>query len=248
MARRRREKDTEARTNFLTTGWELLTKGEAPLQPDELRLVDLLQAAGHSNGAFYHLWPGGMTDYQASLLEYALAADRAPYMVQLASELAEADVTLEHLARDFGSRDAAYLDGDKSWRVAISVWARHFEDDETTKTLRDGYREFTDDIYTPMYQGIMEKYGLAFRAPFNARLFAVTALAEGLGLRRAVDPDSVALPVDHSSEGWELFGLVSYLITAVTTRPAGDDDGRSALEFARDLLAVSEAETNASFE
>ena len=238
---RERARHTPAREALLKAGMELLEEQHGDIS--EVKMSEAVNRAGVTNGAFYHLWPQGLLAYQEDLLRFAVDPKRMEYvqgMVSALREVVAADppaMSLTDLIHGFAALDAANLDADKEYRVWIALWARHFGDPSLRQKLGDSYRGLAGE-YETVYEELLKGFGLQLRPPFSTRLLAtaLTAMAEGLCLRRTVDPEAVALPA--GSGDWEVFGLLILLVTAMVTKKHDSSDTRDAWELARDMLGI----------
>lgn len=230
----------DSRSRFLHAGFALLSSGR-PL--GSVRLLDLTRATGASNGSFYYAWPEGISAYQRDLASYALDLTHVEYLREIQLALADADQapgSLRLAVMEQGKRDAQELDRDPSFRAQISLWSGQLEDDSVRDELRSQYSRFAEELYIPMYAATLEKYQLETRDPFTLNTLAVvmTALAEGLALRRAVDPAATKLPAAIESQGWDLYGVTLYCLLGAILRPSQSVDRRGATEIVDEMLAL----------
>lgn len=216
---------TPAHDKLLLAGWELLLERSGDLMA--VKMKDLVERSGLTSGAFYNVWPGGIADFQTSLLEFAFARDRIAYFTELVKSLEGVTpnvMPLSEVARVFGGVDADKLLNDPVYPVQVALWARHRSDPRVTETLGRSYREFGGE-WANVYTTILDNYGRRWREPWTSDLFAtsLTGLAEGLTMRRAVDPAST--PSDLAAPGgeerpWTLFALCAGTLLAAATEPA----------------------------
>ncbi|GAB3662571.1 hypothetical protein GCM10027596_24330 [Nocardioides korecus] len=228
-----------ARARLLKAGFKMLGSG---MSIDSIRLLELTRTAGVSNGAFYHAWPDGLEAYVRDLAAYALDWAHQDYLKSIMSALGEADpedLNFREVVRLQSKADTEGLDGDPSFRAQVGLWPRAYRDADVRAELRRQYQKYTRELYTPMYTDVLQGYGLTVRPPFTVSTVAVmlTALTEGLTLRRAVDAEALELPESLVDEGWEAFGALAYCLLGVLLKPTSSPDTRTALQVADDLLS-----------
>lgn len=230
-----------AEQKLLEAGHRLLGDG-VPLT--QLKLGELTEAAGVSNGAFYHFWPDGMLAYRRDLARYSLAPEQSPYLATMMEAVGAAGpetVTLEVLCREYGAFDSSEMDRDSAFNAQVSMWPLRRTVDGVVEALQDSYSRHTDDVYAPAYQQLIDRYGFRLRPPFDARRLAVsiTALVEGMAFRRAVDPEAVALPAEYVEEGWEIVGMLIYALLGSLLVADDSRDARTVTEFVTEALATA---------
>jgi AcrR family transcriptional regulator len=229
--------DESLRTRLLDAGLAILKeKGLG-----EIRLLDLTRAVKTSNGAFYHTWPDGLAGYVRDLTAHALDRAHSAYLDSIFEQLGEvtpADLPLGDVARVLGRRDSEGIDEAPAFRAQIALWPEAERNQSILDELRRQYQHFAQTIYVPAYTTLIDRYDLEMRPPFTVTTFAtaLTALAEGLALRRAVDPEGVKPPNALADEGWDLFGILSYALLGILARPRKGSDVRAALDLVDDLL------------
>lgn len=224
-------KKTPAYDSLLEAGYALLLEHDGDM--GGVKMQEVTKRAGLTSGAFYNVWPNGLPAFQQSLLEFALKAEHISYLGEILGSLESVgpEVTpLSEVARQFGAADAEHLRRDAGFRVQVALWARHGSDAAVAAALGASYREMTVR-YVEVYESVLHAYGRTWREPFDAPTFAtlLTALAEGLAMRSAVDPEST--PADLSPDAtstassWELFGLSIAVLLASVTRPVTEAGG-----------------------
>ena len=230
-----------AELRLLDAGYQMLCQG-TPLTA--IKLKPLTEAAELSSGAFYHTWPS-MLDYYRDLARHALKPENSAYIFDMKRELDELDpqaVSLEQVCMLYGAFDSRAMEDDQAFHAAVSLWGlrNHPGIHGVKEALGDSYGEFAQ-TYVEMYGSLLEKYGLQLRPPFTLKFFAatLTALTEGMSLRRAVDPEALALPDDLAEAGWESLGFVIYALLAAAVMPADSPDPRTVVDFTSDILALS---------
>ena len=210
---------------------------------NEIRLLDLTRAVETSNGAFYHTWPDGLAGFVRDLTAHALDRAHSSYLDSIFQELEEVspdDVALRDVVRYQCQRDSEGIDRDPAFRAQVALWPEGQRNQSVHDELKRQYEEFSQTIYMPVYDRLLTKYGMELRPPFTLQHLAaaLTALAEGLALRRAVDPDGVRPPDLLDKEGWDLFGALTYTLIGVLARPRESSDVRTAFELVDELLQI----------
>ncbi len=220
---------TPAHDALLKKAWELLVEHNGDIRA--IKMDTVVKAAGLSSGAFYNIWPGGLQDFQQSLLEYAIDEGHIAYLDDLIADLAKVTpetMTLAELVRVFSARDSQLIQADPAFRVQVALWARHVSDVRVAEVLGESYR-CLNEKYAKTYETVTQVYGRRWCPPWTPFRFAtvVTALAEGLAIRRAVDPHSVPQDIQRDQEGdspWDLFGItVAAILTSATEKDTDAD-------------------------
>ncbi|CAL8977535.1 MAG: hypothetical protein LCH87_08140 [Actinobacteria bacterium] len=240
MAKRKNKRDGDegTRDQLLRAGFDMLSSGTAL---SSIKLLDLTKAAAVSNGSFYHAWPEGLGAYQRDLAIHAVDLAQVEYLKFIEESVIVADpgeIALRDLVMTQCKQDAEGIDHDPSFIAQVSLWGEHKQHPGVLEALRNQYNRFAEKLYLPMYGRALEVYGLELREPFNMGTLAtmMTALAEGLALRRAVDPEVASLPKEVEAEGWDLYGILAYCLLSVMLRPVNNGDTRTAVQLADDLL------------
>ena len=166
-----------------------------------LRVRDICDRAGFSTGAFYLHW-GSVEDYFDALSDYFLAQDSEMFGADFATtaRIARETPIADPLAalRRVASADFEALITNEQWdavELFLMTWGRtRFR----KKALR-GYHE-VDRITAETCGVLLERIGRQPREPFTLQQVAslLQALAEGLGLRHRVDPET--LDATHRSQ------------------------------------------------
>jgi BetI-type transcriptional repressor, C-terminal len=198
-----------------------------------------------SNGAFYNIWPT-QADFRRDLLHHALSADRIEVGDETsnaaAALLAQPDFSLAETIRVAATLNFEGLKADPALRLKQALWTRHSADPEVRELLAALYDGATA-MLVPMYTAALGRAGRRMRGTCTVEQLAVvlTALAEGLHLRWAVQPsavpDDVGAPPDlerhpdqpesehpegeHSPDGapWTLFASTAYVVITGMTEP-----------------------------
>lgn len=241
MASTRPINRTPAHDTLLKSAWALLVKHNGDIRA--IKMDTVVKAAGLSSGAFYNVWPGGLQDFQQSLLEYAISEGHVAYLDDLLTELAAVTpetMSLAELIRAFSARNSKLIQADPAFRVQVALWARHASDGRVAEVLGESYRGL-NETSAENYGAVAQLYGRRWCPPWTAFRFAtvVTALAEGMAIRRAVDPGSVPEDLERDHDGgstWDLFGITIAAILSTATEKDTDAEPsywRDAAELER---------------
>jgi AcrR family transcriptional regulator len=242
------------RQALLDAGAALLREMPVDELLSQVKVKDVARRAGLTPGAVYHYWEN-QEAFRLALLERILEPARFRVQGELEGLVAaigrEADrpgeMTLRGMTRIGGREnfDSALRNASTS-QLQFSLWAKH-DDDQVASLLRDLYRSGTTDIVS-LYEQVVAAAGRRFRPPFDAGSLAVvlTALVEGLVMRRVVDPDAVpddltsvprmlGEPEDPGEGPWDLFSTAAYFLAGAMTEPATDAETtpRSPRQHAR---------------
>ncbi|CAI7977265.1 putative HTH tetR-type domain-containing protein [Frankia sp. Hr75.2] len=201
-----------------------------------IKATDIARRVGKTTGSFFHWWPT-QEAYREQLLEHLLSADR---MRELNVEGTLAAITeavatrgraeLSDVIRAGGRANFEDLGRGNAFEIQILLLAGRAGDPQISTALKAFYRALLD-AFVPVYIDFLNLFQRRMRAPFTVENYAValTALAEGLHMRRLVDPDMVpdsmprppgalTSPESHDEE-WSLFASVMYALTEAMTEP-----------------------------
>lgn len=201
-----------------------------------IKATDIARRVGKTTGSFFHWWPT-QEAYREQLLEHLLSADR---MRELNVEGTLAAITeavtargraeLSDVIRAGAAANFEDLGRGNEFEIQMLLLAGRAGDPEISRALRAFYRALLE-AFVPVYIDFLKVFRRRMRTPFTVENYAVTltALAEGLHMRRLVDPDMVpdsmprppgALPSPegHGKE-WSLFASVMYVLTEAMTEP-----------------------------
>jgi len=211
-----------SRAALLQAGADLMLEDTLRNPFAALRLRRLCEKAGLSTGAFYLHWPS-LEKYHADLARHLTEEDELAFAADFETLAAAAqpipgDSALEAIAR-VSDLDLRLLVSNPLWdamELVSLTWGRTSFQDQ----LARGYRAI-DQTTGQIYGTALVTSGRQPRPPFTWDLIGriLQGLAEGLGLRCKIDPDSV--PESASEPG--LYATAVAAILAVLTRPAGDD-------------------------
>jgi hypothetical protein len=188
-----------------------------------------------SNGAFYHIWPT-QAAFRQDLLEYMLSPDRievgGPTRDIVTDLVAAEGFDLVQAFREIANLNFDGLKSDPSLLLKQSLWSRHHVDAQARELIGDLYRGATA-MLIPMYEALLARSGRSLKPPYTLETLATTimALAEGLHIRWAVQPDAVPDNLDHDADPdnqgrrWSLFASSATMIllgmSEETTIPPG---------------------------
>jgi hypothetical protein len=238
----------------LAAGWELVqaklgygpSAADTESRDDDLKDFPLLGTIGptdvvgegQTTGGFYRRWSskGG---FLADLARYIVgngrfaggnADERTRALIMRLGDI----TTLSDLIRVASRADMADLADDPTFAFELQMWSIRRRYAWVQEALRASYTDATAE-WTDAYSLVLRLYGLRPRSGFDAHRLTVvvSALRDGLAIRRGVDPDAV----DD-----ELFAeaLVA-LLHGVVERDA-DPDGMTVVE-AFDALVESDPQS-----
>lgn len=222
------------RASLLEAATRLILRSPAADPIGALRPVEVVRTAEppRSNGAFYNIWPT-QTDFRQDLLRHLLSVERVEVggeTVDTATALlTSADFDLVEAFRVLGNLNFQGIRDDPSYQLKQALWTRHREDPEIGELLGALYAGVTR-MLTPMYAGLLHRSGRRMKDPYTLEHLAValTALAEGVHTRWAVEPSAapeVPPPAAMAAENdgrWTFFasvGLTTFLAMTEETRP-----------------------------
>lgn len=212
MARPAVRKDDPKALEYLEKGAELVRarlgygraateeSGPPEEQLAEFPLLDLIAATDvlddKGTGAFYRRWKN-KPEFLRSLMEYLLDDDRRKngppaerkeaWMERLAEKPELRTLIVERAFREL----QAVVD-EPAFAVQLHLWSASRKYPEVGKLLRQSYSEATE-AWSSAYKMLFSMYGLQLREGFDERQLTIiiTALIEGLAIRRQVDEESV---------------------------------------------------------
>jgi AcrR family transcriptional regulator len=216
-----------------------------------VRATDVARRVGKTTGSFFHWWPT-QDAYRESLLEHLLSRERLREVnvegsLQGINDAIEARGRLEiaDVIRAGAVANLASIDGNQDFDVQLLLVAARAGDPRIARELQAFYQAILD-AYVPIYEDFMAAFGLRIRAPYTVQNYAVilTALAEGLLMRRQVDPDAVPAameappgtppPPPNRDAPWSLFAVAAYLLTTAMTE--SDPDASASPPTAEPLV------------
>jgi AcrR family transcriptional regulator len=229
---RKAEASAETRGALLEAGAALLREEPVGSVLSQLTARSVATRAGRTTGAFFHHWRN-QEAYQRDLLAYVLDPARIASVAEaedaILTGLQAADdpvQVLEDTARDnFVSMQAEpYI---PLWHA---LWAKHGSDPYVHDLLRHHIRSVTAQVAT-LLDAVLTASGRRFRPPFtlDSLAVAITAVAQGLELRVAIEPERVPVsPLRGSGERraddgeWDLYATTVRTLFEAFTEPAED--------------------------
>lgn len=225
----------DTRAALIEAGSQLLREQPVGTVLTQVKATEIARRAGRTIGAFYHHWPDQQT-YQRDLVEYVLSPERISSTYAAAASAlrdAEDDVLMEELVRRGARANFEALQDNPFLVLFMALWAKQGSDEHIQGQLRAHYQAVTAR-WTRIYEDFFEDQGWEPRPPFTIEMFAVTltALAEGLTVRAAVDPDAVPLDLPSTQSAasrqldgsldqgsWDLFSIVVLSLLPSMTVP-----------------------------
>lgn len=220
------------REALLAAATEMLL--ETPADPiGSLRPLEVARRARppRSNGAFYNIWPTRQS-FAQDLLRHILSADRVrtrrPTRDAGLDGVRQRSFSLTRTVHALADLNFGGLRDDPGLRLKQALWSRHTVDPQVCELIARLYADGTATL-APTYLAVIERGGRRMRPPYTVEELAVTltALAEGLHLRRSVQPEAVpddlgpgAVPADADGDAWSLFAATAHLIVHGMTEPA----------------------------
>ena len=239
----RRESAEQTRLELLEAGAELLREQPVGDIFSQVKAADVARrAGGRSIGAIYHHWRD-QEAYRQDLLAYICrSAERIPGIgdpcVPEQAAAAEAErlkraPELPDLIRAGANAIFADLQDNPFVVLQVAIWSKH-QSDPLAKTLQvEQLYGPVEERLVPLYEQVLAAAGRRVRRPLTAANIAtiITALADGLTLRRSLDPDSVPGDLDAVTANetpdtrWSLFAATTYTVIMGLTEPVASVDG-----------------------
>jgi len=189
-----------------------------------------------TTGAFYNIWPS-QSAFRRALLDHVLSLDQFQAdeaITDLLGQVAkDPDTDAQEAVRLVANLAFDVMRDDPSFRLQHALWTRADVDPDVRDGLRRLHQTITDTM-TPRYREVLEQSGRRMAPPFTLDTLAVAiaALAEGLNVRRAIDPDAVpddvgppptarpTAPDDGSPERrWSTFAALAHVLLDGMTEP-----------------------------
>jgi AcrR family transcriptional regulator len=213
------------RRALLDAGLRLLAADPAANAFGHLKAARVAAEAGRTSGAFFHHW-ASQEAYVLDLIDYAFRPEQAATLRAVQGEVEQAlaaDATVVD-ALLTGCRTALEsLAVEPQTAIEFLMWKRATTDLEFGAWVRERYREL-DAAGAPFFGDLIALTGRRVRAPFTVESAAalVTAVAHGLVLRQAVEPQTYPSDV----LGWAVIALLPLL----TSEPHDPDDAARIVE------------------
>jgi AcrR family transcriptional regulator len=228
---RKAEASAETRAALLEAGAALLREEPVGSVLSQLTARSVAARAGRTTGAFFHQWRS-QEAYQRDLLAYVLDPERIASVAEAQDAILGGLRTatdpvrvLEDTARDnFQSMQA-----DPYIPLWHALWAKHGSDRYVHDLLRHHIRSVTASV-AALLDAVLTASGRRLRPPFtlDALAVAITAVAQGLELRVAIEPERVPMSplrgyAERADDGeWDLYATTVRTLFEAFTEPAGD--------------------------
>ena len=227
---RKAEVSAETRAALLEAGAALLREEPVGSVLSQLTARSVATRAGRTTGAFFHHWRS-QEAYQRDLLAYVLDPARIEEVAEAGEAIREGLRSggdpvrvLEETAREnFQSMRA-----DPYVPLWHALWAKHGSDAGVHELLRMHLRSVTGSV-AALLDAVVTASGRRFRPPFtlDSLAVAVTAVAQGLELRVAIEPEGVPMHPPGSPEerreddgAWDLYSTTVRTLFEAFTEPA----------------------------
>ena len=177
------------REHFLRAGATLLEESPAAISMRALTVRSVVRRAGMSTGAFYHYWET-QADFILELIPHVLLRDVTEEVASTSAalEAAAAAFDAEAIFEVFEYACGALVESPAN-RLQHLLWSVP-DDEAVLQALRDTYR-----VYQRSYVGLYEamfsttKAELIDGVTFDDLAVMVTALVDGLSMRRRIEPE-----------------------------------------------------------
>jgi AcrR family transcriptional regulator len=226
---RKAELSAETRAALLEAGAELLREEPVGSVLNQLTARSVASRAGRTTGAFFHHWRS-QEAYQRDLLAFVLDPARITEVAEAGEAILEGLRSggdpvrvLEETAREnFQSMRA-----DPYIPLWHALWAKHGSDAGVHELLRTHIRSVTGSV-AALLDAVVTASGRTFRPPFtvDALAVAITAVAQGLELRVAIEPERVPMashrPASNGhpdDQGWDLYSTTVRMLFEAFTEP-----------------------------
>jgi hypothetical protein len=150
-----------------------------------------------TTGGFYRRWDT-KADYLADLVRYILNDARMKNgppeqrSLELLTRLIQEKPTFGEFVHTAARTEMDALTDDPAFAIALHLWPATRTHPWVRDLMAEGYAESTGR-WSQAYQSILSLYGMTLRRGFDEQRLAVllTALLDGLALRRGVEPEAV---------------------------------------------------------
>jgi AcrR family transcriptional regulator len=183
--------------------------GEEP-RLSKIKAPSVARRAGLTPGAFYYHW-GSQQEFINSLVD-RIAGERYKGLEEVVirlGELADQEKGVQEIIEQACGMALEQIETDPMVLIQMTLWAQHAIDAQSKESLQRLYAEF-DQYFLPRYRELLDLFDLEPRPPFTHEMLyqVVAALADGITLRRRLDPDSVP----REAFGWVVLGLMPAII------------------------------------
>ena len=227
---RKAEASAETRATLLEAGAALLREEPVGSVLSQLTARSVSRRAGRTTGAFFHHWRS-QEAYQRDLLAFVLDPARIASVAEAEDAIlgglrsgGDPVGVLEDTARD----NFQSMQTDPYIPLWHALWAKHGSDAYVHELLRHHITAVTAQV-AALLDAVVTASGRRFRPPFTLESFAVavTAIAQGLELRVAIEPDRVPMAPVHGPAGrgrdgasWDLYATTIRTLFEAVTEPA----------------------------
>jgi AcrR family transcriptional regulator len=227
---RKAEVSAETHAALLEAGAALLREEPVGSVLNQLTARSVATRAGRTTGAFFHHWRS-QEAYQRDLLAYVLDPARI-------TEVAEAEEAILEGLRSGGDpvrvleetarENFQSMRADPFIPLWHALWAKHGSDAVVHELLRTHIRSVTGSV-AALLDAVVTASGRRFRPPFtlDSLAVAVTAVAQGLELRVAIEPERVPMSPHRwksnghqDDEAWDLYSTTVLTLFEAFTEPA----------------------------
>ncbi|MBS1846828.1 MAG: TetR/AcrR family transcriptional regulator [Actinobacteria bacterium] len=193
----------ETRDVLLVTGAAMLDEHGPRITLDRITMIDVCREAGFKTaGSAYKIWPN-QAAFHDDLLHHLISRsspgdDALGSVAEMLAAHAPDELTLAEMIRIAGVATLAALEG--GYPTYLVLWlARRTDPELSADTVQPEAEWF--GVLCAFITGLMEQFDLEFVPPFDIEAFAValSAIAEGMILRRRATPDLVPDHVDLPS-------------------------------------------------
>jgi AcrR family transcriptional regulator len=225
---RKAEASAETCAALLEAGAALLRDEPVGSVLNQLTARSVATRAGRTTGAFFHHWRS-QEAYQRDLVAYVLDPARIEVVAEAQEGIlaglrsgGDALQVLEDSARvNFQSMRA-----DPYIPLWHALWAKHGSDAGVHELLRRHMASVTGSV-AALLDAVVTASGRRFRPPFtlDSLAVAVTAVAQGLELRVAIEPERVPMaphggPAAHpDDDAWDLYATTVRTLVEAFTEP-----------------------------
>lgn len=226
MSRRTLE---ETRELLLQTGATMLADEGVPVTLDAITIIDVCRAAGlKTAGSGYKIWDTQEAFRDDLLHELLVRRSAGIDTINTLEALFDTDARADSLDALF--RAAAVLNAEQlaeTYSTYLAIWLARRSSPELAATAADAEAVWLSAL-TTFVGAVVDRFDLELIAPFDLATMAVTlsALAEGLEIRRRVTPelvpDELAGPAgtpQADSEPWTPLAIGFKAVFDTFTRP-----------------------------
>lgn len=232
MISRRSRKDIkeDTRRSFLDAGVRLLSEG-GPVGDvrHQLPVKRVAERAGKSGGAFYQHF-GSHEAYVDAVLDHALSVEHLDQVqrptLEFITHLLETGAATEEVARrgaKLSFHRGVSNEGLAGFLLQLGLLARGEVDEEGRRRVQSMYRDLTARYLEFYERMLLPQLGRRMREGYTLHQLAitVTAVFDGLSVRRLADPESVR---DYDA-GADLAAEATLNLVRTMTEPIAGDEG-----------------------